>query len=117
MIVSLDTAKEWLKVQHDEEDELITALVLSVQGMVEDRCRVHFDEEAPMPVQLAVKLMVCFFYEQRDPTLWDLPLPCGAYNTFPYIRPIHLRCNRNRSLIRWAYIFLFPQRPMHLHRS
>ena len=68
MIVSLDTAKEWLKVQHDEEDELITALVLSVQGMVEDRCRVHFDEEAPMPVQLAVKLMVCFFYEQRDVT-------------------------------------------------
>lgn len=68
MIVSLDTAKEWLKVQHDEEDELITSLILSVQGMVEDRCRVSFDEQAPMPVQLAVKLMVCFFYEQRDVT-------------------------------------------------
>ena len=68
MIVSLETAKEWLKIQHNEEDELIKSLILSVQGMVEDRCRVTFDEDAPMPVQLAVKLLVCFFYEQRDVT-------------------------------------------------
>lgn len=68
MIVDLETAKEWVKVQHDEEDELITTLILSVQGMVEDRCRVTFDGDVPMPVQLAVKLMVCFFYEQRDVT-------------------------------------------------
>ena len=68
MIVTLEMAKEWVKVQNDEEDELITDLILAVQGMVEDRCRITFTDPIPMPVQLAVKLMVCFFYEQRDVT-------------------------------------------------
>ena len=80
MIVDLETAKEWVKVQHDEEDELITSLILSVQGMAEDRCRVSFDNGAPMPVQLAVKQLLCFFYEKRDVT--EAPALAAALRCF-----------------------------------
>lgn len=87
MIVSLDDMKQWLRVEHNEEDELIEGLIQQAQAAAEDFCRVSFEtgtaqasvraaaedfysvaaaEEPPEAVVLAVKLMVSHYYENRD---------------------------------------------------
>ncbi len=67
-MVSLDDMKAWLRVEHDEEDELIESLLVQAKAAAEDFCRVSFDENAPEPAKLAVKLMVSHNYEHRDNT-------------------------------------------------
>ena len=75
MIVTLEEAKTHLRVQHDEEDALITGLIEQAQAAAEDFCRVTFEPyvddegheaDAPGPVKLAVFLMVGYFYEHRE---------------------------------------------------
>ncbi len=75
MIISLEEAKTHLRIEHDEEDEYLTGLILQAQAAAEDYCRVSFEpyldehgEEAdpPEPVRLALLLFVGFYYENRD---------------------------------------------------
>ena len=67
MIVSLADMKEHLRLETTDEDGLLTDLLQEVTAAAEDYCRVDFDiESAPLPVRLAVKLKVAFFYENRD---------------------------------------------------
>ena len=75
MIISLEEAKTHLRIEHDEEDEYLTGLILQAQAAAEDYCRVSFEpylnekgEEinAPDPVRLALLLFVGFYYENRD---------------------------------------------------
>ena len=75
MIVTLEEAKTHLRVQHDEEDALITGLIEQAQTAAEDFCRVSFEPyvdddgceaDVPGPVKLAVLLMAGYFYEHRE---------------------------------------------------
>ena len=75
MIISLQEAKTHLRIEHDDEDEYLTNLILQAQAAAEDYCRVSFEpyvnesgEEAsaPEPVRLALLLFVGFHYENRD---------------------------------------------------
>ena len=75
MIVSLEEAKNHLRVQHDEEDALIEGLIQQAQTAAQDFCRVSFEPfvddegneaDVPGPVKLAVLLMVGYFYEHRE---------------------------------------------------
>ncbi len=66
MIVTADEVKTHLRIQHDEEDEYITGLIVQAQTSAEDYCRVAFGSDAPEPVRLAVILMTSFYYENRD---------------------------------------------------
>ena len=67
MIISLTEAKTHLRIEHDEEDEYLTGLILQAQAAAEDYCRVKFsEEEPPEPVRLALLLFVGFYYENRD---------------------------------------------------
>ena len=65
MIVSLEEAKAHLRVQHDEEDGLITSLIEQAQRAAEDFCRTSFETDPPGPVKLAVLLMAGYYYENR----------------------------------------------------
>lgn len=67
MILTVDEVKTHLRIETDDEDELIERLIRQAQATAEDFCRVSFEgEEAPEPVRLAVLLMTGHYYENRD---------------------------------------------------
>ena len=66
MILTTEEVKVHLRIQHDEEDDLIDGFIAQAEAVAEDYCRVQFPEPAPEPVRLAVLLMVSHFYENRD---------------------------------------------------
>lgn len=66
MVLTLDEVKAHLRIEEDEEDEVILSLIRQAQATAEDFCRVSFDENAPEPVRLACMLMVSHYFENRD---------------------------------------------------
>ena len=66
MVLTVDEAKQHLRIDYDEEDELIEKLILQAQDAAEDFCRVSFEEDVPEPVRLACLLFVSYHYENRD---------------------------------------------------
>ena len=66
MVLTVDEVKQHLRIEYDEEDELIEKLILQAQAAAEDFCRVSFEEDVPEPVRLACLLFVSHHYENRD---------------------------------------------------
>ncbi len=66
MVLTVDEVKAHLRIEEDEEDEVISSLIRQAQATAEDFCRVKFDENAPEPVRLAIMLMVSHYFENRD---------------------------------------------------
>ena len=66
MGLTVDEGKQHLRIEYDEEDELIEKLILQAQAAAEDFCRVSFEEDVPEPVRLACLLFVSYHYENRD---------------------------------------------------
>ena len=66
MVLTVDEVKQHLRIEYDEEDELIEKLILQAQAAAEDFCRVSFAEDVPEPVRLACLLFVSYHYENRD---------------------------------------------------
>ena len=66
MVLTVDEVKQHLRIEYDEEDELIEKLILQAQAAAEDFCRVSFDEDTAEPVRLACLLFVSYYYENRD---------------------------------------------------
>ena len=66
MILTIEEVKAHLRIQHDEEDDLIEGFIAQAEAVAEDYCRVQFTDPAPEPVRLAVLLMVSHYYENRD---------------------------------------------------
>jgi len=70
MIVSLEEAKQYLRVDGDEEDTLITNFILSAQEICEDVLRIQLSELDPIPevIKQAILYTVAQFYELRENT-------------------------------------------------
>ena len=66
MILTIEEVKAHLRIQHDEEDDLIEGFIAQAEAVADDYCRVQFPDPAPEPVRLAVLLMVSHYYENRD---------------------------------------------------
>ena len=66
MILTVDEVKQHLRIEHDEEDEILYILITQAQATAEDFCRTSFEEDAPSPVRLAAMLMISHYYENRD---------------------------------------------------
>lgn len=68
MIITLDEAKAYLRVDTDDEDSLIGSLIVAAQNLCQDVARLDTDEfEAAGEVaKIAVLFAVGYFYEHRE---------------------------------------------------
>ncbi len=65
-IVKLIDFKEYQRIEHDHEDELIEQLLLASETAAENWCRTKFEEDAGEPVKLAMMMHAGFQYEHRS---------------------------------------------------
>lgn len=54
MIVTVDEIKTHLRIEHDEEDGYLSALITAATATAEDFCRRSFSEDMLEPVRLAI---------------------------------------------------------------
>lgn len=66
MLIDLEEAKTQLYEDEDDQDEYIESLIEAGSAEAEEYCRRTWDDGAPAPVKLAVKLYVAHYYECRD---------------------------------------------------
>jgi len=68
MVVTLEEAKLYLRIDGDEEDALITNLILTAQKICEDILRYPLSEfeEIPAVLRQAVLYCVANIYEKRE---------------------------------------------------
>lgn len=68
MIITLAKAKEYLRVDSDDEDALITTLMTAAQKLCEDVARFDTEdfESAGDVAKIAVLFALGYFYEHRE---------------------------------------------------
>lgn len=64
----LETAKHYLRIENDEENDVIENLIAMAETAADDYCGVVFEEanEIPWAVRHAVLLYVSHYYEKRE---------------------------------------------------
>ena len=79
MVVSLEEVKLYLRIDGDEEDTLITHLILTAGSMCEEILRYPLSnfEEIPKMVKQAIFYAVANMYEKREGTHYYLKNESG----------------------------------------
>lgn len=64
----VETAKQYLRIEHNEEDDVIKKLIATAEAAADDYCRVVFEDADTIPqaVRHAVLLFVGHYYENRE---------------------------------------------------
>ena len=65
-MLTLDTVKEFLRIDHTEEDGYLNILILLAKEMCENYLRLLLPETLPESVRQAMFLIIAHFYEKRD---------------------------------------------------
>lgn len=80
MIVSLEEAKLYLRIDSDEEDTLITSFILIAEEICEDILRYPLSEfeEVPKVVGQAVLYGVANMYEKREGSYYYMKNESGS---------------------------------------
>lgn len=65
MVVTLEEAKKWVKVEHGEDDDLIAMLLEAAENAAETYCMKSFGDAPPAIVRLAIRIYVTNFYDNR----------------------------------------------------
>lgn len=74
-MLSLDTVKEFLRIDHNEEDGYISVLLLLAKELCENYLRTELSQEENECIRQAQLLVISHFYEHRDGT----PVPSAVY--------------------------------------
>jgi uncharacterized phage protein (predicted DNA packaging) len=80
MVVSLEEAKLYLRVDSDEEDTLITNFIHTAEEICEDILRYSLSEfeEVPKVVKQAVLYCIANMYEKREGSFYYLKNESGS---------------------------------------
>lgn len=86
MVVSLEEAKLFLRVENDVEDSLITQLIQSSQQTVENTLRHTLTEydEVPADIIMAILYGVAYLYENRETADFKSIIQLMRAILFPY---------------------------------
>ena len=74
-MLSLDTVKEFLRIDHNEEDGYISVLLLLAKELCENYLRTELSQEENECIRQAQLLVISHFYEHRDGS----PVPTAVY--------------------------------------
>ena len=66
--MNLQETKEFLRVDGDDEDTLISSLIITAKALVEEviRCKLEDFSEVPEPIKQAMLIVVSTLYEERQ---------------------------------------------------
>ncbi len=64
-VLTLEEIKEYLRIDGEEEDALLTVLYAAAKEHSENYLQTALPSEVPMPVKQALLILVGHFYEQR----------------------------------------------------
>ncbi|MCQ4922192.1 head-tail connector protein [Tissierella carlieri] len=80
MVVTLEEAKLYLRVDGNEEDTLITSFILTAEEICEDILRFPLAEfeEVPKIVKQAILYCIANMYEKREGTYYYLKNESGS---------------------------------------
>ncbi len=70
--VSLDEAKLFLRVSHDDEDGLISTFLEAAKARLEGLAGLTLDDASPAPLRLCLMYLVAQAYQNRGETAADL---------------------------------------------
>lgn len=70
-MLTISEIKEYLRIDGEEEDSLLAALLLAAQEHCENYLQAPLSDEVPRPVKQALLILVGHLYEQR--TGEDIP--------------------------------------------
>lgn len=67
-MITLQETKDFLRVDGDDEDALISSLIITAKALVEEVIRKKLEEieETPEPVHQAMLIVVSTLYEERQ---------------------------------------------------
>ena len=65
LLVTVAEAKEYLRIDGEEEDTLLASLISVATAHCEDYLQTALSNELPLPVKQAALILVAHFYEQR----------------------------------------------------
>ena len=74
-MLTLDEVKEFLRIDHSEEDGYISVLLLLAKELCENYLRKELPSEPIESIRLAQLLVISHYYEHRDGS----PLPTAVY--------------------------------------
>ena len=74
-MLSLDTVKEFLRIDHNEEDGYLSVLLLLAKVLCENYLRISPLDDEKECIRQAQLLVISHFYERRDGT----PVPSAVY--------------------------------------
>ena len=63
--ITLTEAKEYLRIDSEEEDTLLAGLLLAAKEHCENYLQAALPSEVPTPVNQAMLILIGHFYEQR----------------------------------------------------
>lgn len=69
LVVSVEELKQYLRIEHDEEDALIEEMLDSAQTAAEDLCRTEFGDNpdaVPAAIKAAIRMRAGYEYEKRS---------------------------------------------------
>ncbi|WP_292935516.1 head-tail connector protein [Noviherbaspirillum sp.] len=65
-MITLDEAKNHIRVDINDDDAAITAMIAAAKGYIESYTETTYGDDAPEMVKAAAKLMVADLYENRE---------------------------------------------------
>ena len=83
--VTLAEIKTYLRIDGEEEDTLLAALIPIAREHCENVLNASLPVEVPMPMKLALLVLICHFYEQRA----GEEIPPVVYTLLSPYRNIH----------------------------